>query len=37
MKYHGKINCTIDKNYPDIQYVKDWTENKMLNFDDIYI
>lgn len=36
MKYYGKINCTIDKDHPDVQYVKDWTENKMLSFDDTY-
>ena len=36
MKYYGKINCTIDKNHPDVQYVKDWTENKILSFDDTY-
>lgn len=36
MKYYGKINCTIDTDHPDVQYVKDWTENKMLSFDDTY-
>ena len=36
MKYYAKINFTIDKDHPDIQCVKDWTEHKMFNFDDIY-
>lgn len=36
MKYHGKISFTIDKNHPDIKYVPDWTEDKVLTFDDEY-
>ena len=40
MKYYAKINFTIDKDHPDIQCVKecvkDWTENKMFDFDDTY-
>ena len=36
MKYHGKITFTIDKNHPDIKYVPDWTEDKVLTFKDIY-
>ena len=36
MKYYGKINYTIDKNHPDIQYVEGWAKDKMLNFDDTY-
>lgn len=36
MKYYGKINCTIDKNHPDVQYIEDWTENKVLSFNDTY-
>ena len=36
MKYYGKINYTIDKNHPDVKYVEDWTENKVLSFDDTY-
>ena len=36
MKYYAKINFTIDKDHPDIQCVKDWTEHKMFDFDDTY-
>jgi len=36
MKYYGKINYTIDKEHPDIKYMKDWTEDKVLSFYDIY-
>ncbi len=37
MKYYGKINYTIDKEHPDIKYMKDCTENEVLSFDDTYI
>ena len=36
MKYHGKISFTIDKEHPDIKYVKDWTEDKVLTIEDTY-
>lgn len=36
MKYHGKISFTIDKEHPDIEYVKDWTEGKVLTIEDTY-
>lgn len=36
MKYHGKISFTIDKEHPDIKYVPDWTEDKVLTFEDEY-
>lgn len=36
MKYYGKINYTIDKEHPDIKYMKDWTKDKVLSFDDTY-
>ena len=36
MKIHGKISCTVDAGHPDIQYIKDWSESKILTFDDIY-
>lgn len=36
MKYYGKIKCTIDKDHPDIKYVKDWTEDKVMEFSDEY-
>lgn len=36
MKYHGKISFTIDKGHPDIKYVNDWTEDKILTFADTY-
>lgn len=36
MKYHGKISFTIDKGHPDIKYVNDWTEDKILTFTDTY-
>ena len=37
MKYYGKISFTMDKDHPDIKYVKDWTENKVLTIEDVYI
>lgn len=37
MKYHGKISFTMDKGHPDIQYVKDWEEDKVLTIEDVYI
>lgn len=37
MKYHGKISFTIDKEHPDIKYVKDWTEDKVLTIEDVYV
>ena len=36
MKIHGKITYTVDAAHPDIQYIKGWSENKILNFEDIY-
>ncbi len=35
-KYYGKISYTIDVDHPDRKYVKDWTEDKVLEFDDTY-
>ena len=37
MKYHGEISYTIDKEHPDIKYIKDWTEDKVFTFSDTYI
>lgn len=36
MKYYGKINFTMDKEHSDIQYVEDWTEDKIFTFEDVY-
>ena len=36
MKYHGKISFTIDKEHPDIKYVPDWEEDKVLTIEDTY-
>ena len=36
MKLYGEIQCTIDKNHPDIKYVKDWTKDKVFKFHDEY-
>ena len=36
MKIHGKISYTVDEGHPDIQYIKDWSENKVLTFEDTY-
>ena len=36
MKIHGKISYTVDTGHPDIQYIKDWSESKILTFDDVY-
>lgn len=35
-KYHGKITYTIDGKHPDIKYVEEWTEEKVLTFEDTY-
>lgn len=35
-KYYGKIKFSIDKNHPDIDCIKDWTPDKMFEFDDVY-
>ena len=36
MKYYGKIIYTMDDKHPDIKYVKDWTEDKVFDFEDVY-
>ena len=36
MKIYGKISYTVDSGHPDIQYIKDWSENKVLTFEDTY-
>ena len=36
MKIHGKISYTVDAGHPDIQYIKEWSESKILTFDDVY-
>lgn len=36
-QYKAKIIFTIDKDHPDIKYVKDWTEDKVLTIEDVYI
>ena len=36
MKIHGKISYTVDAGHPDIQYIKEWSENKILTFEDTY-
>lgn len=35
-RFYGKITFTIDKEHPDVKYVKDWTEDKVLEFEDYY-
>lgn len=36
MKYNAKIYYTMDENHPDLDYVKDWTEDKEFVFSDTY-
>lgn len=36
MKYHGKISFTTDKDHPDVKYVEDWKEDKVLTIEDTY-
>lgn len=36
MKYRGKILYTIDNKHPDIGCIKDWREDKIFDFDDMY-
>ena len=35
-RYQGKISFTIDNGHPDIKCIKDWEENKIYTFTDIY-
>ena len=35
-RFYGKITFTIDKEHPDVRYVKEWTEDKVLEFEDYY-
>lgn len=35
-RFYGKITYTIDKNHPDIKHVKDWTSEKIYDFEDVY-
>ena len=37
MKIHGKIIYTADAKHPDIKYMPDWNESKILTFEDTYI
>lgn len=34
--YNCKITYTMDEEHPDIQYVKDWTPEKVFEFSDTY-
>ena len=36
MEIYAKITYTVDSEHPDIQYIKDWSENKVLTFEDTY-
>lgn len=35
-RFHGKVTYTIDKGHPDVRCVDDWTEEKVLDFEDYY-
>lgn len=35
-RFHGKIAFTMDKERPDVKCVEDWTEDKVLTFEDYY-
>lgn len=35
-KIYAKIEYKIKKNHPDIKYVKDWSKDKIYEFDDTY-
>ena len=35
-RFYGKIKYTIDREHPDIKYIKDWTEEKVFEYDDTY-
>ncbi|KRL79736.1 hypothetical protein [Ligilactobacillus equi] len=32
----GEITYTIDKDHPDMRYIKDWYEGKIFKFSDTY-
>lgn len=34
--FKAKITYTIDNEHPDKQYVKDWTEDKVFDYEDTY-
>lgn len=36
MKVCGKISYTVDERHPDINYMKDWTRDKVYSFEDTY-
>lgn len=36
MKYNAKIYYTMDEDHPDLDYIKDWTEDKEFNFSNTY-
>ena len=36
MKYNAKIYYTMNENHSDLDYVKDWTEDKEFVFSDTY-
>ena len=37
MEIYAKITYTIDDGHPDIQYIKDWSADKIYTFEDTYI
>lgn len=35
-RFCGKIKFTMDKEHPDVKCVEDWTEDRVLTFEDYY-
>mgnify|MGYP006968156494 CR=1 FL=1 len=36
MRIYARIDYTVDKKHPDIKYLKDWNQNKIYSFEDVY-
>lgn len=36
MRIYARIDYTVDKEHPDIKYLKDWNQNKVYSFEDVY-
>lgn len=36
MRVYARIDYTVDAEHPDIKYLKDWAQNKIYSFEDVY-
>ena len=35
-RFRGKITFTMDKDHPDVKFLKNWTEDTVMDFADYY-